>query len=247
MLRIAFGLLATSIGCLAGTAVRAPDGGPATPVKPPAADYGNAFEFFYRLGLPAVPPDATPVELSVYREYAYDSHSSWLDQIELGNRAWLLPGDGPRRRFVSLRGQLMEVYDAEQAARDNPATARGRQYGIDPMLDASGVTVRWKPANEAADIKKLTESLLGGGADAEGESRSRDLAQSFTRGYVSAGPVLLAAAQYYRRGFTNEANTIIGALFTLAQDRRKAVVQAMSSLAEAQYGMAIEAFAASGA
>jgi len=45
MLRIAFGLLATSIGCLAGTAVRAPDGGPATPVKPPAADYGNAFEF----------------------------------------------------------------------------------------------------------------------------------------------------------------------------------------------------------
>ena len=195
-------------------------------------DYGPGFEMLGLLGLPDV-STGSYVHLETYYS---DSYTLEIEDLDLTGNSWLLHEDrAGASRFVMNHLAYVDVYDAEilrklvekeledLAPGDRQSAAEMRGIGS-PSGRIAGT---WKAADEQKDADSVIK-WLETYEDSEDEYRW----ELESGGW---GHLLLAAAQFRSKGFTNESNRIAGALFRLSGDPKKVILQGVNQLADSQY------------
>ena len=224
---------------------------PAVPATPPAAapaeaaaqspvkDYGSGFKALYRLGFPDV-AKAEYVKLQAYSSRSSGSFDTYLfeNEIKMAGNAWMLE-ETPKKKglFVMNVGQVQEVYDSQALNKERmeemqaqaktnktPGVFSGFSAAQDDRCQGT-----WKKADAAKDAQKLLDYLRKAAKAGSDESSGRFNSFRFSN---AAGQSFLIAAQFYRKGLTNEANQIVAVLFESAGDPKKVLTEAINTLAD---------------
>lgn len=215
------------------------------PVHAQVRDYSKGFQEFYKLGFPDA-AKAEYVNINVYREYGPDMNMMMgaLYELKLAGNGWMLE-ETPKvkGRFIVGNCRVLEVYDQEALMKERQkkwaeaqkTNTTGQVVMVDPWRDNDGKTLgQWKKVDAKKDIEKILAYLKK-----RGEKNERFDSMDYSGGY---GALFLNAIHFHRRGYTNEANAIVGQLFEAAGDPRKVLVQGMSHLADSRYSGAYDAF-----
>lgn len=195
-------------------------------------DYSKGFQIFYKLGL----PDVSKAEYISFNcqelEPLYSLRGGRF--IAKGN-AWLLQkeeGDSPAS-FIVFNAVPVKAYNGEKLQEEfrkqhKVATGDARKAYLEFLAGHKNKTIAfWR--NE--DIKEDSEQLLSQLEEIDKENFSYQKEMS--------GPLFLYAIQIYSKGFKDDANKIISRLFELAGDKKIILLEAMSALADQEYGVAM--------
>lgn len=238
----------------------------------PVRDYSRGFAEFMKMGLPDV-SKAEYVKVTVYESGSYPSKDAMgsLYEIRLAGNGWMIE-ETPKvkGRFVVGHCRIIEAWDqavemkarqkklqeavkkAQEAARTNKnAMALVANPGmiaaaIDEETGSGGkkTLAQWKKVDLKKDVEKVLAFLGKNEKQGEGMIRRRSYDRlAYNSGY---GILMLNAIQYHQKGFTNEANQIVGKLFERAGDQRKVVSQAIGRIADVKYSDTFAKFTAGG-
>ena len=214
-------------------------------------DYGKGFDKFYSFGLPDV-EDATYVNVTAH---SYNNIprkiAKGLYDLNLSGNGWMLNDISTNaavsnaltmKRFAMGGIRTVEIYDKKEldAERKTQAEAEGKKpvtssyammYSGAPHEDGR-IGGTWKPVDLSKDIGKTLKYLK---KKQKQENYDDDMSE-----------LMLFATHIYSKGYTNEANEIAEILFSLSNDRRKPLKQALNALADVQYDKTIDSFFAGG-
>lgn len=210
-----------------------------TGVDAQTRDYSAGFDRLFQLGLPDV-ADAEYVNVSMQQYGMGGMYDHYWEQIKLGGGAWLLdPSDGTEGRFLVQEGRVMKIYEKrhlqklrrEESADDGKA-GRARYAPWDSSDGRIGGS--WKAADLKADLDTLIAYLEK--EDDSGRSSRRYEIESIS------GRVFIFAALAHRKGYPEEAATLLDRLFQKAPDPREVILSGIEHLANQQYEDAMAAW-----
>jgi hypothetical protein len=236
--------------------------------KPPTAaattnqpDYSQGFRTFIRMGLPDT-SKAKYVKLDYYGGGQPDMMMYRMQEIQMAGNAWLISENKDDKSvLVSASGRTLELADQKTAmkkqmdeARSNAvAQAKSPKKGTGPR--PSSIATRrfaeglgsgtWTSVDLSRDLVKATAFLdkkIKAKAAGGREMRYDD----FMRSDEPAGVLFLFAAFAWQNGKVQEANALVGRLFTLVGDSRKVIVGALNVLADGQLAAAADDFRKTG-
>ncbi|MFW6151344.1 MAG: hypothetical protein ACOC6C_00035, partial [Verrucomicrobiota bacterium] len=193
-------------------------------------DYSRGFKKFYQLGLPDV-SGAEYVNLSAYGA-GFQSSGTMRHRFKTGGNAWLLEEDKTNGWAKAVVNQVRaaKVYDRQKLMemRKKEAGESGSDIirgGWDPFDHRIGGN--WKKA----DLKKDIEAILKGLEKESEKSSSR----SWIQHSDVSGEIFLSAAHFHSKGYTNEANQIVGGLFSISEDPHSVIMKGLNKLADGKY------------
>ncbi|MBA4388763.1 MAG: hypothetical protein C0404_12330 [Verrucomicrobia bacterium] len=220
----------------AGDAARTPEKTAAGTA--PLKDYARGFDQLIKLGL----PDAARCEY-VNLSAGYDESLSRLYELRLAGNSWMIE-ETPKvkGRFIQNGKRVVEVYDSnalmkerqkrmDEVLKTNKNATAAAVFGDD---DDDRVTGQWKKVDAKKDVDKILVFLR----KTEDKGGRHD-SWSYSGVY---GTVFIFAAQFYRKGYTNEANELVTLLFQRAGDPKKVISQAVDRIAESRYEEIYRAF-----
>lgn len=213
----------------------------------PAKDFGAGFSKFYQLGLPDV-TGGTYGRLDVIhyaRAGAYDSMFSGRgDQLGLTGNAWKTTNLGAgSNRYVMGGIRVMDMMDektyAEWQKRQSEAMAKAsatQKMDVAMQWEEPPISAgKWKDVDIRKDVVKVLKMLNNTSDDSPARWMQHDV-------QTGAG-LLLAAAQLYRLGMKEEANTIAARLFAMHQENARQLLQgAVGLIAQEEYSKSYAAF-----
>ncbi|MEI7900844.1 MAG: hypothetical protein WCK89_11365 [bacterium] len=244
-------------GTTAGAANAPAAAGPPAAVSTNVQDYSQGFRAFIRMGLPDT-SKAKYVKLNYNGDGMRDMYMYRMQEIQLSGNAWLVSENKEGTSvLVSSAGRVIELADQktllkkqEAEARSNAvahASAKGKDgvkpSGPDPFRRANDLTPSgtWAPADLSRDLVKATsyvdkkvKAKAGGGREARYDS--------FFLSDEEPGGLFLLAVFAWQNGKVQEANVLVGKLFTLIGDSRKVIVGALNIVADDQLAAAAEGF-----
>lgn len=244
--------LAAVAPLLAVTPAAKPGAGPVPAALPPPADYSKGFQKLCALGLPDA-ATGTYVKLQLYSGYDPAGYA-WDYELKMRGNGWLLRQDtNGQAVVVAGQARTITVWDSKALSRLRRQEALARSSsGPAPHAHSRSADsdtregATWKAVDFTNDLARALAYVAGPGAASGGQGSDEGFnAQDRERRlHDLQGPLFLLATHAWRRGYTNEANRLAGALFAASGDPRKVILAAVDHLAGEQYREAYARFSA---
>jgi hypothetical protein len=205
-------------------------------------DYSKGFKQFYVFGLPDV-KNAEYIKLTMYSS-AIGSDNYLRYQAGIDGNAWLLSENkkSGKAQIILNQGAEVTVYDQQKLSEEIAEKQRKRIEKSKKKNRVVHITLnnlndgklagQWNKANLKKDAEKITEHI------------QKEMKKKHFWGRKSLGSWFLFAIHLNQKGLKKEANKLAGVLFEAGGGKRIVILQALNSLADAQYGAAYAQFKA---
>ncbi len=234
---------------------------PPVSVSTNVQDYSQGFRTFMSMGVPDT-SKARYVKLDYYGGGFQDMTMHRLQEFQISGNAWLISENKEDRSvLVTSSGRTLELFDQKTAtkkmmeeARSNAVTQTATSTkGVVKVMggvrrncgQAMAEAGNWTPVDLSRDLARAT-ALLDKKIKAKSSGAREMRYDAFLQSDEPAGALFLLAATAWQNGKTQEANALVGRLFTLVGDSRKVIVGALNVVADSQLAATLDAFRKTG-
>lgn len=200
-------------------------------------DYSRGFKKFYQLGLPDV-KNSEYVKLSAYGA-GLSLHGDLQYRVKVKGNAWLVEENKTNgwARFIVDQVRAIKVYDREKLMelRRKEAEESGSGAVVGPWDPSDPrISGTWEKVDLKDDVKVIIETLE--------EETDKASSRSWIEHSDASGRIFLLSAHLHGKGYTNEANRIVGKLFSSSEDPHRVIMKGLNILADGKYEEAYARF-----